>query len=77
MYSSTLSLTSVLDGGGWWKPRSGRFTTEEDTLSIVQEAVWAPGPVWTSAENLSPTAIRFPGLSACSESLYRLRHTGR
>jgi hypothetical protein len=23
-------------------------------LPIVQEARWAPGPVWTSAENLSP-----------------------
>jgi len=26
MYSSTLSLTSMLDGGGWSTPRPGRFT---------------------------------------------------
>jgi hypothetical protein len=26
MYTSTLSLTSALDGGGWWKPRPRRFT---------------------------------------------------
>ena len=26
MYSSTLTLTSVLDGGGWSTPRPGRFT---------------------------------------------------
>ena len=28
-YSSTLSLTSVLDGGGWSTPRPGRFTPRE------------------------------------------------
>jgi hypothetical protein len=26
MYSSTLPLTSALDGGGWSTPRPGRFT---------------------------------------------------
>ena len=26
MYSSTLSLTSALDGSGWLTPRPGRFT---------------------------------------------------
>jgi hypothetical protein len=31
-YSSTPSLTSVLDGGGWWTPRSGRFTPGKDPL---------------------------------------------
>jgi len=25
---------------------------------MVQEAGWAPGPVWTGAENLAPTGIR-------------------
>jgi len=28
-YSSTPSLTSALDGGGWLTPRSGRFTPNE------------------------------------------------
>jgi hypothetical protein len=35
MCSSTLSLTSVLDGGGWSTPRPGRFTPGEDPVPIV------------------------------------------
>ena len=34
------------------------FTSGKDPVSIVQEAGWAPGPVWTGAENLDPTGIR-------------------
>jgi len=34
------------------------------------------GPVWTGAENLAPTGIRFPDRPARSESLYRLSYTG-
>ena len=34
------------------------FTPGKDPVPIVQEAGWAPGPVWTGAENLSPTGIR-------------------
>jgi hypothetical protein len=37
---------------------------------------WAPGPVWTGAENFAPTGIRFPDRPAFRESLYRLRHRG-
>jgi hypothetical protein len=37
-FSSTLSLTSALDGGGWSTPRQGRFTPGNDTVPIVQEA---------------------------------------
>ena len=43
-------------------------------VSIVQEAGWTPGPVWTGAENLAPTEIRSPDRRARSESLYRLRY---
>ena len=42
-YSFTLPSTSV--------PRPGHFTPG---YPIVQEAGWAPGPVWTCAENLAP-----------------------
>jgi hypothetical protein len=35
MYSSTLSLTSALDGGGWSTPRPGRFTPGKDPVPIV------------------------------------------
>jgi len=34
------------------------FTPGKDPVPMVQEAVWAPGPVWTGAENLAPTGIR-------------------
>jgi hypothetical protein len=34
-YSSTLSLTSVLDGGGWSTPGPGRFTAGKDLVPIV------------------------------------------
>jgi hypothetical protein len=47
----------------------------KDPVSIVQEAGWAPGPVWTGAENLTPTGIRFPNLQARSQSLYRLSYS--
>jgi hypothetical protein len=33
------------------------FTPGKDPVPIVQEAGWAPGPVWTGAENLAPTGI--------------------
>ena len=36
------------------------FTPGKDPVPIVQEAGWVPGPVWTGAENLSPTGIRSP-----------------
>jgi hypothetical protein len=41
-------------------PLSGRFTTGKrpGTHCTVQDAGWAPGPVWTSAENLASTGIR-------------------
>ena len=50
------------------------FTPGKDPVPIVQEAGWAPGPVWTGAENLTPTGIRSPDRPARSESLYRLRY---
>ena len=76
MYSSTLPSSSALDGGGWWTPRLGRFSPGKDTVPIVQEAGWAPGPVRKGAKYLAPTAIRFPDRPTRSESLYRLRYPG-
>ena len=38
-------------------PRS-LYSPERDSVPIVQEAGWAPGPVWTGAENLVSTGIR-------------------
>ena len=50
------------------------FTPGKDPVVIVQEAGWAPGPVWTGAENLAPTGIRSPDRPARSQSLYRLSY---
>ena len=76
-YSSTLPSVSALVGGGWSTPRPGRLTPGKDPVPIVQEAGWAPRPVWTDAENLAPTGIRSPDRLARSESLYRLSYPGR
>jgi len=50
------------------------FTPGKDPVPIVEEAGWAPGPVWTGAENLTPTGIRSSDCPARSQSLYRLRY---
>jgi hypothetical protein len=52
------------------------FTPGKDPVPIVREDGWAPGPVWTGAENLAPTGIRSPDRPAHSESLYQLRYPG-
>jgi len=50
------------------------FTPWKDPVPIVQEAGWAPGPVWTGAENLAPLGIRSLYRPARSQSLYRLSY---
>jgi len=57
--------------------RPGRSLPGKDPVPIVQEAGWAPGPVWTGAGNLAPTGIRSPDRPARSQSLYRLRYPAR
>jgi hypothetical protein len=58
-----VQLYSVLDLGtrrGWGVSVTPRplYTPGKDPVPIVQEVSWAPGPVWTCAENLAPTGIR-------------------
>ena len=74
MYSSTILSTSAVDGDGWSTPPPGRFTPWKDTVPIVQEAAWAPGPVWTGAENLALHRDSIPDRSACCQSLSRLSY---
>ena len=50
------------------------FIPGKDPVTIVQEAGWAPGPVWIGEEYLAHNGIRSLGLPARSESLYRLRY---
>jgi hypothetical protein len=45
------------------------FTPGKDPVPIVQEAGWAPGPVWTGAENLASNRIQSPDHPAHSQSL--------
>jgi hypothetical protein len=63
----------------WWvvndTPRL-LYPGEKESIPIVQETGWAPGPVWTGAENLAPTGIRSPDRPDRSELLYRLRYPG-
>ena len=63
MYRSTLPSTSALDVGGWSTPHSGRFIPRKDPITLVQEAGWAPGPIWTGAEKLVPHRDSIPGPS--------------
>jgi hypothetical protein len=49
-------------------------TPGKDPVPIVQEAGWAPGPVWTGAENFAPTKIQSPDHPAHSQSLYQLSY---
>jgi hypothetical protein len=67
---STLSLTSTLDGGGWLMPCPDHFPLgKRDPVPLVQEAGWAPGPVWTSAENLASTDFFLYSLVLCTSSV--------
>ena len=47
---------------------------ERDKVSIVLEAVCAPGSVWTGGENVAQTGIRSLDRPTSSESLYRLSY---
>jgi hypothetical protein len=49
MYSSYSFSTSALDGGEWSASRPGRalLPGKGPPVPIVQEAGWAPEPVWT------------------------------
>ena len=50
------------------KPRPF-YPLEIDPVPIVLEAGWAPGPVWTGAENHAPTEVRSADRPARSQSL--------
>jgi hypothetical protein len=45
--------------GGWSAPRPGRFTPGKDPVPIVQEAGWAPGPLWTCVKISPPPGFFF------------------
>jgi len=49
------------------------FTPGKDPVPIVQEAGWAPGPVWTGGKS-RPHRDSIPDHPARSQSLYRLSY---
>jgi hypothetical protein len=75
-YSSYSFTTSALDGGEWSASRPSRVLTpgKGPSLPTVQEAGWAPGPVWTQrleGKSSAPAGIepRSPGRPARSQTL--------
>ena len=76
--SSGIALL-FLDHGtrrGWWVSATPwlLFTSGKDAVPIVQEAGWAPGPVWTRTGNLVPTRIWSLDRPARSQWLYQLSY---
>ena len=61
--------------GGWMVSSTPRphFTPGKDPVPILQEARWAPGPVWTGGKT-RPHRDSIPGRPARSQSLYRLSY---
>ena len=53
--------------------RRPQITPGKYPVPILQEAGWAPGPVWTGGKS-RPTGIQSPDRSPRSQSLYRLSH---
>jgi len=60
---------------GWVVSSTPRphFTPGKDTVPILQEAGWAPGPVWTGGKSRAQRDS-IPDCPACSQSLYRLSY---
>ena len=48
----------------------------KEPVTILQEARWAVGPVWTGTENFTTAVVRSPKSPARSESQYRLSYCG-
>jgi hypothetical protein len=69
----TVSLNSALVVGSlaYVTPRPF-YPQKIDLVPIVQQVGWAPGSVWTGAQDIASTGIRCQPRPARSESLYRI-----
>ena len=67
-------MTTALEGVRGQRHVPSALYLGKEPVPIAQEAGWAPGYVWTGAENLAPTGIRSPDRPVRSQSLYRLRY---
>jgi len=64
------SMTAALEGGEWSAARPGRtLLPGKVPVSILQEAGWAPGPVWTGGKS-RPHRDSIPDRPARSQPLY-------
>ena len=67
-------MTAALERGEWSAARPGRTLPQgKDLVPILQEAEWAPGPVWTGGKS-RPHRDSIPDRPARSQSLYRLSY---
>ena len=68
-------MSTALEGVRGQRYAPASLYPGKDPVPIVQEAGWAPGPVWTGAENLPPpTGIRSLDRPDRSQSVYRLSY---
>ena len=67
-------MTEALEGGEWSPARPGRtLQPGKDTVPILQEAGWAPGPVWTGGKTrLQRDSI--PDRPVSIQTLYQLNY---
>jgi hypothetical protein len=63
-YSSTLSLTTALDGGGWSTPRPGRFTSGKETRYPLHRRLGGPQDRSGRVLESHATGIRSPDRQA-------------
>jgi hypothetical protein len=73
-YSSYSFLTSALEGSEWSASRPGRALPpgKEPPVPMVQEAGWAPEPVWTQRLEGKPSASvedRTPAVQSVSDTV--------
>jgi len=73
-YSSTLSLTSVLDECGWSTPRTGRFTPGRETRHPFYTRGWV-GPT-AGMDGRGKSRPPPPRFDPRTVQLYRLRYPG-
>ena len=67
-------MTTALEGVRGQRHAPAALYPRERPGTHCTEGWLAPGPVWTGAENLTPTGIRSPDRPARSQSLYQLSY---
>ena len=68
-------MTAALEGVSGQQYAPAALYPRKDPVPILQEAGWAPGPVWTGGKS-RPHRDSIPDRPARSQSLYRLSYRG-